>query len=36
MRNKVFIIKVCAKDSEEALDLVSRQIYMEVKEEKEK
>ena len=28
MRNRVFIIKVAAKNDEEALDLVSRGIYM--------
>lgn len=35
MRNKTFIIRVAAKDADEALDLVSRHIYMTVSEEME-
>ena len=33
MRNKTYLIRVAAKDADEALDLVSRHIYMTISEE---
>jgi len=31
-RNKEFLIKVCARDEEEAMELVGRHIYMTIEE----